>query len=54
MQEKYFSSYSLKLGIAQGGGDSCHRYLWRRLQGVPGVPGHVREQLVSALLPRQM
>jgi hypothetical protein len=48
MQEKYFSSQNLKLRIAQGGNELCYRYLWRLLQGVSGVPGHVQDQFQHA------
>lgn len=48
MQEKYFSSQNLKVGIAQGGDESCYRYLWRRLQGVSEAPGPVQDQLQHA------
>lgn len=44
MQEKYFLSQNLKLEIARGGDESCYRYLWRLLQDVSGVPGHVQDE----------
>lgn len=48
MQEKYFLSQNLKLEIARGGDESCYRYLWRLLQDVSGVPGHVQDQIQHA------